>query len=65
MEFPKDLKATPWSMSGYASSNGSKGVVGITQFAQEQLGDVVFVELPELGHSAQRIRAYLWRGRIG
>ena len=25
------------------------GVVGITQFAQEQLGDIVFVELPEPG----------------
>jgi glycine cleavage system H protein len=25
------------------------GVVGITDYAQEQLGDVVFVELPEVG----------------
>lgn len=25
------------------------GTVGITQFAQEQLGDIVFVELPEIG----------------
>lgn len=25
------------------------GQVGITQFAQEQLGDIVFVELPEIG----------------
>ena len=25
------------------------GRVGITQFAQEQLGDIVFVELPEVG----------------
>ena len=29
--------------------DGSKGVVGITAFAQEQLGDVVFVELPIVG----------------
>lgn len=27
------------------------GVVGITQFAQEQLGDIVFVELPEPGRT--------------
>ena len=27
--------------------DGDLGVVGITNFAQEQLGDVVFVELPE------------------
>lgn len=25
------------------------GIVGITDFAQEQLGDVVFVELPQVG----------------
>ena len=29
--------------------SGDTGVVGITQFAQEQLGDIVFVELPEPG----------------
>ena len=28
---------------------GNTGVVGITDFAQEQLGDVVFVELPDVG----------------
>ena len=28
---------------------GGTGVVGITDYAQEQLGDVVFVELPEIG----------------
>ncbi len=29
--------------------DGDTGTVGITDFAQEQLGDVVFVELPESG----------------
>ena len=28
---------------------GGTGTVGITEYAQEQLGDVVFVELPEPG----------------
>jgi len=28
---------------------GDSAVVGITDFAQQQLGDVVFVELPEIG----------------
>ena len=28
---------------------GDVGTVGITEYAQEQLGDVVFVELPKLG----------------
>ncbi len=29
--------------------NGDVGVVGITNYAQSQLGDVVFVELPKVG----------------
>ena len=28
---------------------GNTGTVGITDYAQEQLGDIVFVELPEVG----------------
>lgn len=31
--------------------DGDIATVGITNFAQEQLGDVVFVELPEIGKS--------------
>jgi glycine cleavage system H protein len=30
------------------------GTVGITQFAQEQLGDIVYVELPEQGRKVAR-----------
>ncbi len=29
---------------------GDIGVVGITDYAQHALGDIVFVELPEIGH---------------
>jgi glycine cleavage system H protein len=29
--------------------SGSQGRVGVTDYAQKQLGDVVFVELPEVG----------------
>ena len=31
--------------------DGETGTVGITDYAQEQLGDVVFVELPEIGRT--------------
>ena len=31
--------------------DGDRGRIGITAFAQEQLGDVVFVELPEVGRT--------------
>jgi glycine cleavage system H protein len=33
----------------WISVDGDVGTVGITQYAQSQLGDVVFVELPEVG----------------
>ena len=33
----------------YIRVDGDTGVVGITEYAQQQLGDVVFVELPAVG----------------
>ena len=33
----------------WISVDGDVGTVGITDYAQQQLGDVVFVELPEVG----------------
>ncbi len=33
---------------------GDTAVIGITDYAQEQLGDVVYVELPELGRQVER-----------
>jgi glycine cleavage system H protein len=33
---------------------GDTAVVGITDYAQQQLGDVVFVELPEVGKMLER-----------
>ena len=33
----------------YIRVEGSSAVVGITNFAQEQLGDIVYVELPAVG----------------
>jgi glycine cleavage system H protein len=31
--------------------DGDEAVIGITDYAQEQLGDIVYVELPELGQA--------------
>ena len=31
--------------------DGDVGILGITQFAQDELGEVVFVDLPEVGQS--------------
>ena len=33
----------------WISIDGDTAMVGITEYAQEQLGDVVFVELPDVG----------------
>jgi len=33
--------------------DGERGTIGITDFAQSQLGDVVFLELPEVGTSIE------------
>jgi glycine cleavage system H protein len=35
----------------WISVDGDIGTVGISKYAQEQLGDIVFVELPEVGKS--------------
>lgn len=35
----------------YIRVEGDVGVVGITDYAQQQLGDIVFVELPEVGRA--------------
>ena len=38
----------------YIRVEGDTGVVGITDYAQGQLGDVVFVELPEVGRTVAK-----------
>ena len=38
----------------YVRVEGDMGVVGITDYAQSQLGDVVFVELPPIGQSLSK-----------
>ncbi len=49
MSNPKDLKYS--SDHEWIRPEGKTGIVGITHFAQDQLGDVVFVELPEVGRT--------------
>ena len=38
----------------YVRVEGDTGIVGITHYAQEQLGDVVFVELPAVGKAVAK-----------
>ena len=50
---PADLRYT--REHEWAKQEGNRVRIGITHFAQEQLGDVVFVELPKVG---TRVRAH-------
>ena len=47
MEVPENLLYT--QEHEWIRVDGNNAIVGITQFAQDQLGDIVFVELPEVG----------------
>jgi len=46
-ELPEALRYSP--QDEWARRDGDVVTIGITDFAQQQLGDVVFVELPEPG----------------
>jgi glycine cleavage system H protein len=49
MNYPEDLKYS--SEHEWVAVEGSRARVGITDFAQDALGDVVFVNLPSAGTS--------------
>ena len=52
MEVPKDLLYT--MEHEWIRVDGKNAVIGITEFAQDQLGDIVFVELPEVGAQLEK-----------
>lgn len=52
MEFPDNLKYT--KDHEWVRLEGEIATMGITDFAQEQLGDIVYVELPEEGEEVQQ-----------
>ncbi len=47
MNYPKDLKYT--KEHEWVRLEGENGAVGITDFAQDKLGSIVFIELPPPG----------------
>ena len=47
MTFPAELKYT--SEHVWVKVEGDTAKLGITEFAQDQLGDILFVDLPEAG----------------
>jgi glycine cleavage system H protein len=49
MAYPSDLKYT--KDHEWIRITGDTAEIGITDYAQQQLGDVVYVELPEVGRN--------------
>ena len=47
MEFPQGLRYS--QEHEWVAVDGNVATIGITDYAQEQLGDVVYVELPAIG----------------
>ncbi|MCJ8501213.1 glycine cleavage system protein GcvH [Desulfatitalea sp. M08but] len=52
MQFPDDVRYS--KDHEWARPEGDLFVVGISDYAQDQLGDIVFVELPETGRELQQ-----------
>ena len=53
---PAELKYT--KEHEWAKIDGDRARIGITAFAQEQLGDVVFVELPKAGAKVSSMKTF-------
>src|SRR3546814_20347261 len=52
MKFPEDLKYT--RDHEWVKVEGDTAVVGITDFAQSELGDIVFVDIPSVGDTVAK-----------
>ena len=56
MDFPKELKYH--KEHTWVKVEGSRALIGITEHAQEELGDIVYVELPERGADAEQDESF-------
>lgn len=52
MNFPEDLKYS--KEHEWIRMSGSVATIGITDYAQDQLGEVVFIELPDEGETIEK-----------
>ena len=54
MNFPENLKYSPehtWLLIA-----GGNGTIGITEFAQSELGEIVFADMPAIGTALKPMR---------
>ena len=57
-DIPEDLRYTPEHEYVREADEEGEVFIGITDYAQGELGDVVYVELPEPGESFGRMEAF-------
>lgn len=53
---PKDLRYS--KEHEWVKVEGQEGIVGISDHAQEELGDVVYVELPQVGQQVEQSKTF-------
>jgi len=53
MDFPENLRYT--KTHEWIAVQGNKGRVGVTAYAQQEISDVVFVELPKKDQVVQQV----------
>ena len=56
MSYPSDLRYT--RDHEWVRMEGSMARVGITDYAQKQLGDIVYLELPEVGRTLNQAEVF-------
>ena len=56
MNFPENLKYT--KDHEWIRIEGDHGVIGITEFAQNELGDIVFIEVETVGETLAKEEAF-------
>ncbi|MFN3134006.1 MAG: glycine cleavage system protein GcvH [Candidatus Kryptonium sp.] len=57
MQFPENLKYTK-EHEWIRVEDNAIGVVGITEYAQSELGDIVYVELPQVGKVVKQLESF-------
>ena len=56
MEYPQDYRYT--KEHEWVKIEGDAGTIGITDYAQNSLGDIVFVELPKMGATLEKGKTF-------
>jgi glycine cleavage system H protein len=56
MAYPDDLRYS--KEHEWVRADGTRATIGITSFAADELGDIVFVELPEVGASLKQFETF-------